>query len=184
MCVVALMSDAPYSRLGHAGYIPALTVILSYLVCSSPDVRTWLLRSLFSGLCLSTAFSMKPFLTTLSKMTLAFTHSLTCSSSLLYLSLQHLLCACMHAKSLQQCLTLCDLMDCGLPDSSVHELLQERILEWLAMPSSRGSSQPSHQTCISYVSCIGRRGLYHQSHLGSPQHLLSYDIYFIRMSAA
>lgn len=87
MCVVALMSDAPYSRLGHAGYIPALTVILSYLVCSSPDVRTWLLRSLFSGLCLSTAFSMKPFLTTLSKMTRAFTHSLTCSSSLLYLSL-------------------------------------------------------------------------------------------------
>ena len=53
----------------------------------SPNVHTWLLLSLFSGLCLSTAFSMKPFLTTLSKITLAFIHSLTCSSSLLYLSL-------------------------------------------------------------------------------------------------
>ena len=45
-------------------------------------------------------------------------------------------------------------MDCGLPDSSVHEILQERILEWLAMPSSRGSSQSRDQTHISYVSSL------------------------------
>ena len=48
----------------------------------------------------------------------------------------------MRAKSLQSCPTLCDPMDCSLPDSSVHGILQAKILEWVAMPSSRGSSQP------------------------------------------
>ena len=42
---------------------------------------------------------------------------------------------CMHAKSLQLCPTLCDTMDCNLPDSSVHGILQARILEWLPFPS-------------------------------------------------
>ena len=41
-----------------------------------------------------------------------------------------------HAKLLQLCLTLCDPMDCSLPGSSVHGILQARILEWVAMPSS------------------------------------------------
>ena len=52
---------------------------------------------------------------------------------------------------------------CGMPSpgSSVHEILQARILEWDAMPSSRGSSQPREWTGISYLSCIGRRILYH-----------------------
>ena len=45
------------------------------------------------------------------------------------------------AKSLQLCLTLCDSVDGSLPDASVHGTLQARILEWVAMPSSRGSSQ-------------------------------------------
>ena len=39
----------------------------------------------------------------------------------------------MHAKSLQSCPILCDLMDCNLPGSSVHGILQARILEWVAM---------------------------------------------------
>ena len=47
---------------------------------------------------------------------------------------------CVHAKSLQLCLTLCDLVDRGPPGSSVHGILQARILEWVAMRSSRGSS--------------------------------------------
>ena len=47
---------------------------------------------------------------------------------------------CLHAKSLQSCPILCDTMDCSLPGSSVHGILQTRILEWVAMPSSRGSS--------------------------------------------
>ena len=42
----------------------------------------------------------------------------------------------------QWCLTLCDPTDCSLPDSSVHGILQARILEWVAITSSRGSSQP------------------------------------------
>ena len=48
------------------------------------------------------------------------------------------------------------------------EILQTRILEWVAMPSSRGSSQPKDQTNISYVSCIGKRVLYHNCQLGRP----------------
>ena len=41
----------------------------------------------------------------------------------------------------QSCPTLCDPMDCRLPGSSVHRILQARILEWVVMPFSRGSSQ-------------------------------------------
>ena len=55
----------------------------------------------------------------------------------------------MHAQLLHSCLTLCDLMDCSLPGSSVHGILQARILEWVAMPSSRESSQPRDGTSIS-----------------------------------
>ena len=46
------------------------------------------------------------------------------------------------AKSLQSCLTLYNRMDCRQPGSSVHGILQARILEWVAMPSFRGSCQP------------------------------------------
>ena len=54
------------------------------------------------------------------------------------------ICPCaVCAESLQSCLTLCDPMDCSLSGSSVHGILQARILEWVAMPSSRGSSRPS-----------------------------------------
>ena len=49
---------------------------------------------------------------------------------------------CMCANLLQSCLTLCDPMDCSLPGSSVHGILKAKILEWVAMPSSRGSSRP------------------------------------------
>ena len=47
-------------------------------------------------------------------------------------------------------------MDCSPPGSSVHGILQARTLEWIAMPSARGSSQPRDQTWISSVSCTGR----------------------------
>ena len=47
----------------------------------------------------------------------------------------------MRAKLLQVCLTLCDSMDRSPPGSSVHGILPARILEWVAMPSSRGSSR-------------------------------------------
>ena len=64
-------------------------------------------------------------------------------------------CVCVRvharAKSLQSCLTLCDSMDLNLPGSSVRGILQARILEWVAMSSSREFSQPKHGT---HISCI------------------------------
>ena len=59
--------------------------------------------------------------------------------------------AYVHAKSLQLCLTLCSPMDCNPPGFSVHAIFQTRILQWVAMPSSRESSQPRDQN---RVSCI------------------------------
>ena len=64
----------------------------------------------------------------------------------------------LHVKSLQLCLILSDPMDCSPPGSSAFGILQERILEWVVMPSSRGSSRPRHRTGVSYVFCIGRQG--------------------------
>ena len=51
----------------------------------------------------------------------------------------------------QLCLTLCDPMDRNLPGSSIHGIFQARILEWVAMPSSRGSSQPRDRTRVSRI---------------------------------
>ena len=51
-------------------------------------------------------------------------------------------CVCVRAKSLQSFLTLCNPMDCSPLGSSVHVILQARILEWVAVPSSSGSSLP------------------------------------------
>ena len=67
------------------------------------------------------------------------------------------------------CPTLWDPRDCSPSGSSVHGILQAGILEWVAMPSSRGTFRPRGQNCISKVSCFGRQALYHYSHLGSPQ---------------
>ena len=48
----------------------------------------------------------------------------------------------------QSCSTLYNPMDCGPPGFSVHGILQARILEWIAIPFSRGSSQPRDQTLV------------------------------------
>ena len=70
----------------------------------------------------------------------------------------------MHACSVAQpCPILCDPKDCSPPGSSVHGILQARILERVATYSSRGSSGPRNRTHISCVSCIGRRILYHSA---------------------
>ena len=66
------------------------------------------------------------------------------------------------------CPTLCDLMDCSPPGSSVHEISQARILEWVAIPFSRRSSWPKDQTCIS---CTGRQILYHWATREAPHTL-------------
>ena len=62
-------------------------------------------------------------------------------------SLNHCVCA-------QSCPTLCDLMDCSPPDSSLHGISQAGILEWVAISYSRVSSLPRDRTCISWVSCM------------------------------
>jgi len=55
----------------------------------------------------------------------------------------------------QSCPTLCDPMDCSLQCSSVHEIFQARVLEWVAISFSRGSSQPRDRIWISHI--VGRR---------------------------
>ena len=62
--------------------------------------------------------------------------------------------------SLQLCLTLCDPVDCSLPGFSVREILQARILEWVAMPFSRRSSQSRNWTGVSWISCTADRFFY------------------------
>ena len=54
-------------------------------------------------------------------------------------------------KVTQSCPTLCDPIDCSLPDSSVHGILQASILEWAAVPFYRASSQPRNRTSISCI---------------------------------
>ena len=56
---------------------------------------------------------------------------------------------------------LCEPMHCSQPGSSVPGILQARILEQVAMPSSRGSSWPTDWNCVSNFSCIGRWVVYH-----------------------
>ena len=55
----------------------------------------------------------------------------------------------------QSCPTLCDPMDCSPPGSSVHGILHARILEWVAISFSKGSSRPRDQTQVSHIA--GRR---------------------------
>ena len=57
--------------------------------------------------------------------------------------------------SFQSCLTLCDPMDCSLPGSSIRGIFQARILEWVAISLSRGTSQSRHWTLVSRI--VGRR---------------------------
>ena len=56
---------------------------------------------------------------------------------------------------IQSCPTLCDPMNCSLSGSSVHGIFQARILEWVAISFSRGSSRPRDQTRVPCI--VGRR---------------------------
>ena len=66
----------------------------------------------------------------------------------------------MCAKLLLLCLTLWEAMDCSLPGSSAHSIIQARILKWVAMLSSR-SSHSRDETHVSCVSCIDKQILHH-----------------------
>ena len=70
-------------------------------------------------------------------------------------------CRIVYACSVAQlCPALCDPKDSSPPGSSVHGIFQARILEWVAISSSRGSSPPRNQTHFSFISCICRQILY------------------------
>ena len=66
--------------------------------------------------------------------------------------------ALVRAQSVLLCLTLCDSMECSSPGSSIHEILQTRIMEWVAVSFSREYTQPRDGTLESY---IGRKIIYH-----------------------
>ena len=83
------------------------------------------------------------------------------------------LCVCLCVAQL--CLTLHSPIDWIPPGFSVHGILQTRILEWIAITSSRKSSWTRDQTHISCISCIGRRIL-GKNHLGSPSSIYSATI--------
>ena len=51
----------------------------------------------------------------------------------------------------QSCLTLCDPVDCGLPGSSIHGIFQTRVLVWVVIYFSRGSSRPRDRTWVSHI---------------------------------
>ena len=70
---------------------------------------------------------------------------------------------CVYTRSLQKCPTLCNLMNHSPPSSSVHGILQARILEWVAIPFSRGSSRPRGQTQVSHIAGIFLYPLSHHS---------------------
>ena len=81
--------------------------------------------------------------------------------------LSHLWCRCCVLSHFSR-VQLCGPVDCSPPGSSVPGTLQARMLEWAAIPFSRGSSQPRGWTHISYDSSIGRQVLHHWCTLGSP----------------
>ena len=58
------------------------------------------------------------------------------------------------AQSLQLCPTLCYPLDCSPPGSSVHGVLQARILEWVVLPSWEGSSRPRDCTCVTFIAGV------------------------------
>ena len=110
----------------------------------SPMSDLLILVSLFVDL--SFVFSLGYF----SELHFGWIHASLCSSFLMISSLCMFVCVCV-------CVLSCDPKGCSPPGSSVL-ILQGRILEWVAMPSSRGSSWPRDRNC---VSCPGRKALYH-----------------------
>ena len=89
-----------------------------------------------------------------------------------YLGISHALRACYLFSRVR---LFCDPMDCGPLGSSVHGILQARMLEWVAMSFSRGPSPTRDRTCISYTSCMADGFLTTKgSHPGSPPNTLSY----------
>ena len=92
-----------------------------------------------------------------------------------------LLCVCF---VIQLCPTLCDPMNCSPPGSSVHEIFQPRILEWVAISYSRGSSWHRDWTPISCTSCIGRQIPYHWATWETHSYPVTMDKFSLLLSKA
>ena len=136
-------------RHGRAGW-PQFGVLLflrNILINTSPNYICWLM-------CFQRSQNITLFL-------FFFFHVKSRSNRLGMCRQKDRVNVCMYAKLLHLCLSLCDPMDCSPPGSSVQGSLQARILQWVAIPSSRGSSWPRDQAYISYDFCTGRRVLYH-----------------------
>ena len=79
----------------------------------------------------------------------------------------------------QSCPTLCDAMDCSPEGFCVHGIFQARILEWVVISYSRGSSWPRDWTWVSCISCISRQVLYHCTTWEAPMlfYILKYYLF-------
>ena len=82
------------------------------------------------------------------------------------------MCACVHAKWLQPYLTLCDHKDCSPLGSSAHGILQAKILEWVAMPSSRGSSRHRDGPMSPMAPALAGGFFTTEHHLRNPQTMM------------
>ena len=125
--------------------------------CSLDSSNPWY-PYLAQGLCTSWLLilwgSAQSFFSKKPSLSIQCYHTLPLNFSTVYFFYSHyphLRLSCVQSKSLQSCPTLCNPMDCSLPGSSVHGILQIRMLESVALPSSRGSSWPRDWTYVSYI---------------------------------
>ena len=143
-------------------YIFSLDWSLDHYVVSFFVSYNCLLNSILSDISIAIpAFFWFPF--GLNTFFRALTFSLYVYLGLWWVSCRQGVCVCVCVcvcSVAQSHLTLCNPMDSSLPGSFVHRIIPARILEQVAISSSRGSSQPRDKTRISWSSCIGRI-LYH-----------------------
>ena len=149
---------------------PGVTVVGPWPACSPhlPSEKTLLLHShyylLFFKYMQMPSWGIKHKFCDITEFTVAFIvlalFSLSCSvvSSPVQLTLFLFHRVCVRARvHAQPCATLGDPVDCSPPSSSVHGSLQAKMLGWIAISFSRGSSWPKDQSHISYISCIAGR---------------------------
>ena len=102
-------------------------------------------------------------------------------NSSVYVTLSLYVCVCVCELSLSVMSNSFEPMDCGLPGSSVHGIFQSRILEWVVIFFSRGSSRPRDWTHVFLVSCISGR-FFTAEPLGKPWACIDNDSYLYFMN--
>ena len=134
----------PCSYLWSHGYISLLLKLFHFKIQQLAPFAIFIHFSLLSRMCAAIASGLGLFMHERNQFLLKVSKS--------YLELAS--CGGAFVCWSQLCPTLCNPMDCGPPGSSAHGILLARMLEWVAIPLSRGSSQPRDQTP---VSCIAGR---------------------------